>query len=178
MPLTPDRRHGPLEEDEEIRLGSNPTPPSMAGALNYNGTSFVLRDSLGSFNPRSAGASGLVEYNYNSSEASSSTSSNVFQQKLRLSVSVTGGTYLVFWHSLITTSSANKDFQAQVQLNDVSTLSLVQFRVPIANQDYIFCGFSPLTLSAGAHFVDLDWSSTSASATLISLARLALWKAI
>ena len=52
MATTPDRRPGPLEEDEEIRLLPNVDPPTQAGALNYDGTSFALRDSLGIFNPR------------------------------------------------------------------------------------------------------------------------------
>lgn len=55
MPTTPDRRPGPLEEDEEIRLLPNTDAPTQAGALNFNGTDFVMRDALGSFNPRSGG---------------------------------------------------------------------------------------------------------------------------
>lgn len=53
MPATPDRRPGPLEEDEEVRLAANPVPPTMPGAFNYNGTSFQMQDSIGIFNPRS-----------------------------------------------------------------------------------------------------------------------------
>ena len=55
MSTTPDRRPGPLIEDEEIRLIENASTPSQAGALNYDGANFVMRDSLGSFNPRSGG---------------------------------------------------------------------------------------------------------------------------
>ncbi|MFA5387359.1 MAG: hypothetical protein WC322_03095 [Candidatus Paceibacterota bacterium] len=59
MPTTPDRRPGPLEEDEEIRLIPNTDGPSQAGAFNFDGTSFVMRDTLGPFNPRSGG--GITE---------------------------------------------------------------------------------------------------------------------
>ena len=55
MPTTPDRRPGPLEEDEEIRLIENADAPSRAGAFNFDGASFVMRDSIGAFNPRSGG---------------------------------------------------------------------------------------------------------------------------
>ena len=55
MPRTPDRRPGALIEDEEIRLITNAIWPTPEGALNYDGTSFVMRDSLGNFNPRNAG---------------------------------------------------------------------------------------------------------------------------
>ena len=56
MPITPDRRPGPLEEDEEFRLIANPVGPTQPGAMNYDGTSFVMQDTLGNFNPRSGGA--------------------------------------------------------------------------------------------------------------------------
>lgn len=60
MPRTPDRRPGALIEDEEIRLITNAIGPTQDGALNYDGTSFVMRDSIGNFNPRSAGG-GITE---------------------------------------------------------------------------------------------------------------------
>lgn len=59
MGQTPDRRPGPLTEDIEIRLVGNPAPPTVDGALNYDGSSFSMRDSLGLFNPRSSG--GITE---------------------------------------------------------------------------------------------------------------------
>lgn len=52
MPQTPDRRPGALEEDDEIRLITNPTGPSQAGAFNYDGTSFAFRDAAGTYDPR------------------------------------------------------------------------------------------------------------------------------
>lgn len=53
MPRTPDRFPGGMEEDEEILLDANLTGPSAAGAFNFDGTSFQMRDSTGTFNPRS-----------------------------------------------------------------------------------------------------------------------------
>lgn len=56
MGITPDRNPGPLIEDDEIRLIANAVEPTQAGALNYNpdGT-FRMRDSAGTFNPRTGG---------------------------------------------------------------------------------------------------------------------------
>lgn len=61
MPKTPDRAPGPLEEDEELRLGSNPGAPSQVGAMRYDGTlgAFQMRDGTGTFDPRSG--SGMSE---------------------------------------------------------------------------------------------------------------------
>lgn len=60
MGTTPDRRPGPLIEDEEIRLSPNAAAPSQAGAFNYNGGSFQFRDAAGAFDPRSGGG-GITE---------------------------------------------------------------------------------------------------------------------
>lgn len=54
MPRTPDRRPGPLEEDEELRLSGGASIPSVAGGVTFDGTSFWMRDTVGTFNPRSA----------------------------------------------------------------------------------------------------------------------------
>ena len=62
MPRTPDRRPGALIEDEEIRLITNAIGPTQDGALNYDGTSFVMRDSLGNFNPRSGGGISAAQH--------------------------------------------------------------------------------------------------------------------
>jgi hypothetical protein len=55
VPATPDRRPGPLEEDDEIRLASNAIGPTQAGALNYDGSIFQFRDAVGTFDPRTGG---------------------------------------------------------------------------------------------------------------------------
>lgn len=51
MPQTPDRHPGILVEDDEIQLGPTAVPPSVVGALVYNGTRFVFRDSYGTYDP-------------------------------------------------------------------------------------------------------------------------------
>lgn len=58
MPRTPDRRPGPLEEDEEIRfITPSGASPSAQGAMTYDPSSgsFLLWDGLGVYDPRSGG---------------------------------------------------------------------------------------------------------------------------
>jgi hypothetical protein len=54
VPRTPDRRPGALEEDEEIRLGANAVPPTVPGAVSFDGSAFQFRDAAGIFDPRSS----------------------------------------------------------------------------------------------------------------------------
>lgn len=54
MARTPDRSPGAMIEDEEIRFLSNSNGPTVPGAFNYDGTEFVMRDAMGTFNPRSS----------------------------------------------------------------------------------------------------------------------------
>ena len=59
MPRTPDRMPGPSQE-EELRLEDNGAAPSVDGAITFNGGAFQMRDSVGTFDPRSGG-SGITE---------------------------------------------------------------------------------------------------------------------
>jgi len=51
-----------MEEDEEIRLGTNPAEPSMLGAITFNGSTFRLRDVAGSYDPRTGGGIGPAQF--------------------------------------------------------------------------------------------------------------------
>lgn len=148
--------------------------PTVLGGMRFVQSQFRLYDELGVFNVRPIFGR---EFTYAASEGSSSTTSNTYQQKLRLTTPVLqGGDYLISWHALLTTSSANKDFQARVQVDDTTTLTEIQYRNAIANHDYNLHGFIRVTLSAAAHNIDIDYSSLVGSSTSISLARLMIWR--
>jgi hypothetical protein len=116
-------------------------------------------------------------YQAASSDGNSATSSNTYQQKLRLTTpSVEAGNYLISWHALIETGSANKNFRAQCQVDDATTLSEIEYRNAIADHQFNFAGFSVVALTAAAHDIDIDWSSLVGSSTTISRARLAIWR--
>lgn len=81
MGRTPDRRPGVLEEDEEIKFIANPTPPSVSGAFNFDGSKFQLNDALGIFDPRGGGvftvSGGFANTAYTASFGSGSYANNV-----------------------------------------------------------------------------------------------------
>lgn len=54
MPRTPDRFPGESDE-EELLLEDNGANPSGPGGVTYNAGSFVMEDSIGTFNPRTGG---------------------------------------------------------------------------------------------------------------------------
>ena len=56
---TPDRRPGPLVE-EEVQLEDNAADPSVVGAITFNGGAFKMKDVVGLFDPRS-GSGGITE---------------------------------------------------------------------------------------------------------------------
>ncbi len=91
MPRTPDRLPGPFEEDEEIRLiapVSGPASPSQAGAINYNGSFFQMRDDIGVFNPRPDGHSHTLVGDVIGNVGSSPTSSVVAIRGVTVSTTV------------------------------------------------------------------------------------------
>lgn len=59
MPRTPDRSPGPAIE-EELQLEDNGASPSVDGGITFNAGAFQMRDSVGTFDPRSGG-SGITE---------------------------------------------------------------------------------------------------------------------
>lgn len=59
MGTQPDRHPGPAIE-EELILEADPSDPTTAGAVRFNGSTFRLRDSVGVFDPRTGG-SGITE---------------------------------------------------------------------------------------------------------------------
>jgi hypothetical protein len=62
VPKTPDRRPGPLIEDEEIQLGTNAAAPTLLGAMRFDGAAFQFKDALGVYDPRDGtGGGGLTD---------------------------------------------------------------------------------------------------------------------
>ena len=175
MGRTPDRQPGEsLEEGMLFENRGSGEDPSVLGGLRFVQSRFRAYDEFGVFNLRPIFGR---EYQFAASEAASSTTSNTYKQKLRLTTpALQGGDYLIIWHALVTTASANKDFQARVQVDDATTLTEIQYRNAIANHDYALGGFAQVTLSAAVHNIDIDYSSLVGSSTSISEARIAIWR--
>lgn len=96
MGTTPDRRPGPLTEDTEIRLMPNVDGPTQAGAFNFDGTSFQMRDAAGVFDPRHG--SGITEEQHQHLD----TLTHWIDQTSYDEVTRTGGkvTSIVTWDSI------------------------------------------------------------------------------
>lgn len=174
MPRTPDFFPGDREEEGLLLLSGSETP-SKNGEMRYvTGVGFRFFEE--SVEKGLGGVFGNY-WQFASSEAASTTTSNSYQQKLRLTTPVlTSGSYVIWWSAIVFTASANKNFQARVQVDDITTLTEIQYRNAIANHDYTLSGFQQVALSASVHTIDIDWSSQVGSSTSIALARLALWQ--
>jgi len=114
-----------------------------------------------------------------SSDIESSTTSLIYQQKLRLTTSsLPSGKYRIGWHFEWRISNSTKDFKATVQINDTTTAMeyIQQSGDSGADQFEGSCGFYYYT-GSGVLNIDLDFASSSSSHTAsIRRARLDIWR--
>jgi hypothetical protein len=121
----------------------------------------------------------VSEYFYNESEAESTTNSSIFQQKVRLSATVTGGTYQLEWCFTWRHASGNTDASFQVEQDDATQLwyALIEPKDTSSNQRIPAAGFKELDLAPGSYTFDLDFRSVIAFTTTgISQARIKLYR--
>ena len=151
-------------------------PNSPSSILDFEG---VTIDSSVSGTATIANVFGSYNTNSNS-ETLSTTTSTSWQQKLRLTTpSLTAGTYRVGWYYEWYYTSASSNFQAQVQIDDTTTImSHVQEPQDAAtSQSLIGSGFYIGAFTSGAHNIDLDYRSSSGFATAgIKNVRLEFWR--
>jgi hypothetical protein len=113
---------------------------------------------------------------YAYSESESSTTSNTYQQKLRLSIpAIPAGTYRIGWNYL-SKESNRAEYKIQVQLDD--TIVLME-EIP----SYYYAsykqtgGFGYADLTAATHFIDLDYACNNAGGTTyVKCSHLELWR--
>jgi hypothetical protein len=112
-------------------------------------------------------AGGLTSYTYNESEAQSTTTSNSYQQKLKLTTpSLASGNYLIQWYCEIT--STDKDGVACiVELDDATTIAEIKDDRH-HSEDYFkpFSGLKQVTLSSGVHEIDIDYKRLDGTAKI------------
>ena len=114
-----------------------------------------------------------------SSDTESSTTSQTFQQKLRMTTaSLPSGTYRIAWYYEWKVQSTSVEFKAQVQINDTTTLMSHQQRANDSSSVLYFTdgGFYYHT-GSGVLDIDLDYCTTDAGeAAYIRRARLEIWR--
>jgi len=114
------------------------------------------------------------------SEGTSSTSSEAFVQKIRLTTpSIPAGRYRVGWHYEWNYASAANDALVQVQVDDTTTLMEMCQEPSDAGTDQWNnkSGFGYIDLTAATHFIDLDYRAGNALYSIaIRRARLEFWR--
>lgn len=115
------------------------------------------------------------EYNYVESESVSSTGSQTFQQKLRLTTStLPAGDYHVSVNALLKTN-ANKTGAVQVDLDDGTILMTNN----VSNSSYGQKGMitKKVTLTSGVHTIDVDYRATQGGTIVdIKEVRIEFWR--
>jgi len=134
----------------------------------------------GPVGPQGDPGEGLTEQHEVSSDTFQQTTTDTFQQKLRLVANgLSGGKYRIGWYYEWQYNVAQRDFRSRVQVNDSVTL-MEQRQEPKdtgADQFYPAGGFKYELLSAGDYNIDLDFCCTNLGDTAgIRRVRLELWK--
>lgn len=117
------------------------------------------------------------EFYVESTNESTTTSVN-YIKKLSLVVSnISAGIYRVFWSFVYSQSSSSAEFKSRVQVDDTDTIWEIAARNVgnEAGKNYPASGVKYINLSAGDHFIDIDFASSSSSKiSRISLAKIEL----
>ena len=119
-----------------------------------------------------------TNFAYVEDETESSTTSTEWQQKVRLSVvGVPAGTYRIGWTYQWKMSNSSFDYIGRAQLDDTTTLCEHSTRPADALSYHPLGYFAYVTLTAGDHFVDIDFKSGSdGKAAYIRYARVEMWR--
>jgi len=111
------------------------------------------------------------------SESESTTTSTLYQQKLKLTTSVVpAGDYLVMWYYEWQYKHGGFYFKSQIQIDD--TIDLMEHHEQPSSVDswHPMGGFKRETLTEGSHYIDLDYcSSQSGKEAKIRNVRLEFW---
>lgn len=107
----------------------------------------------------------------------SSTTSPVFQQKLRLTTTdLDTGNYIVLWNATIEGSLASTQVEAQLELDDLTVIADMRI-APGPASSVIFSGHAVLSAFSGVHTFDMDWRRASGGGNAaIEQTRITLWR--
>jgi len=166
--------------------GSGSTITVYNNGLNVSGSPFQILNFSG-VSASSSGISNAVDitniygshFSQTSSDVQSTTTSNTYQQKLRLTVSgLVNGTYRLAWYAETSSSSGGSDIRLRVQQNDVTDLAITNIELQDATTYLPQSGFVYVSLSSATTYnFDLDYSSEISSVTTyIRRARLEFWR--
>lgn len=123
------------------------------------------------------GERGYVQYS--ELEASATTTSATFQQRLRMTTAsdMPAGTYRLEWQHSWQSTSSSGDVSYRVQVDDATNVIVYEVETVVAgaNNSPVIAGRRAIALTAGARNIDYDFRRiTSGHTVTISLARLYL----
>ena len=105
-------------------------------------------------------------YGWATSEAQSTTTSTSWQQKLRYSLTgVPAGNYRIGYQWEWRRNATGNDFEASVQIDDTTTVASMNYESKYTNSWHLDQGFYIAVLTAGNHYIDIDYAGESASNT-------------
>jgi len=121
---------------------------------------------------------GVYVIDHAESEIESTTTSTAYQQKLRLAVDVIyADEYMIKWYYEWQYKHGSFSFVGRIQIDD--TVDVMEHNSEPSSVDswYPTSGFKRATLTAGSHYIDLDYrGSSSGKESKIRSARLELWR--
>jgi hypothetical protein len=104
---------------------------------------------------------------YAEDDTEDTTTSSTYQQKLRLTTgTLLAGTYRISWSAEVGSSVKVKIFEAQVELDDTTTVGEISSAVSANNTYLPFSGFQELALTAASHTIDVDYRAVDAGQTV------------
>ena len=167
-----------LTAGDVLRIGAESDTAGGSGITVVDGSSLTISTIGANGTPGIDGAGGTMpEFNSIESLAQSTTTSSILQQKLRLSVNVPNGTYILFWSATGGNSGEERGFRFQVQLDDTTDLTDGTARQTEGNSGEWLepkGGHAVLALN-GAHNIDMDFAAAGGTARIRD-ARLTLWR--
>jgi hypothetical protein len=165
--------------------GSGGTINVYNGGASVSGTPFEVINLIGALDAADAGGEVVdvtlfgANNQHAESEGESSTTSALWQQKLRLTTpSLPAGDYRIGWSFEYSTMDQNAKYKFRVRLDD--TTDFMDILVATTKDYSEGCwfhdgGMKVSTLTAGIHFVDIDYASIGQT-TYIRRARLEIWR--
>lgn len=166
--------------DEGVTLSGSPFK-----TLNFVGDGVVASDSTSDADVVDItieGGGGVFGdgYDYGSSDTQSDTSADTPQQKLRLTTaSLPSGTYHIEWqYEFAVDNDKDSDFNAQVQINDTTTIAAQGGNKAWKTDDGVWIaqsGFYDAVLS-GVLNIDIDYWDSAGTGVSIRRARIGIWR--
>jgi len=160
-----------------VRVTSNDTTPNSLLAKLVSGAGVTIAEVNDGGNEQISISSLFgTDFFSNESDAISTTTNIVYQEKLKLSVNLTAaGDYLLFWFFSTKNPNGNsKEMQTRVELDDTTTLTEAITR-DTKDEWVPTTGFDLIALTSGVHTFDIDFREIADLAS-IRRARLAIWR--